>query len=55
MLDEFNCREAKGRSLSMIIYDINGKRVASSPVGGSDCSDIVPDSVYERLAEQVCK
>jgi hypothetical protein len=54
-LDEFNCRETKGRSLSMIIYDIQGKRVASSPEGGSEWSNIVPDSVYERLSNVVCK
>jgi len=54
-LDEFNCKEAKGRSLSMIIYDIHGKRVAGSPEGGSEWSHSVPDSVYDRLSKQVCK
>ena len=53
-LGEFNCREAKGRSLSMIIYDIKGKRVAGSPGGASEWSYIVPDSLYDRLSKQVC-
>jgi len=54
-LSEFNCRDAKGRSLSMIIYDSNGKKVAGSPNGASEWSNIVPDSVYDRLSKQVCK
>ena len=53
-LSEFNCRDAKGRSLSMIIYDINGKKVAGSPDGASEWSSIVPDSIYDRLSKQVC-
>jgi len=53
-LGEFNCREAKGRTLSMIIYDVKGKKVAGSPDGASEWSQIVPDSVYDRLSKQVC-
>ena len=53
-LSEFNCRDAKGRSLSMIIYDVNGKKVAGSPDGASEWSSIVPDSIYDRLSKQVC-
>jgi hypothetical protein len=54
-LNEFSCKGSRARSLSMIIYDVHGKRVAGSPAGGSEWSDIVPDSLYEQLAQQVCK
>ena len=52
---EFNCKGAKARSLSMVIYDIDGKHVAGSPAGGSPWRDLAPGTLHERLSQQVCK
>ena len=54
-VSEFNCKGAKARSLSMVIYDIDGKRVAGSPAGGSPWRDLAPGTLHERLSQQVCK
>ncbi len=54
-VSEFNCTGAKARSLSMVIYDIDGKRVAGSPAGGSPWRDLAPGTLHERLFQQVCK
>lgn len=54
-VSEFNCKAAKARSLSMTIYDAEGKRVAGSPEGGSPWRDLVPGTLHERLSRQVCK
>jgi hypothetical protein len=53
-VSEFNCKGAKARSLSMVIYDIDGKRVAGSPAGGSPWRDLAPGTLHERLSQQVC-
>lgn len=53
-VSEFNCRGAKARSLSMTIYDIDGKRVAGSPAGGSSWRDLAPGTLHERLFQLVC-
>ena len=53
-VSEFNCRAAKARSLSMTIYDAEGKRVAGSPAGGSPWRDLVPGTLNEKLSRQVC-
>lgn len=52
---EFDCKASRGRTLSMAIYDRNGKRVAGSPGGATGWSEIVPDSLYDRLSRQVCR
>lgn len=53
-VSEFNCRAAKARSLSMTIYDAEGRRVAGSPAGGSPWRDLVPGTLHERLSRQLC-
>lgn len=53
-VSEFNCKAAKARSLSMAIYDAEGKRIAGSPAGGSPWRDLAPGTVHERLSRQVC-
>ncbi len=53
-LSEFNCKAAKARSLSMTIYDAEGKRIAGSPAGGSPWRDLAPGTLHERLSRQVC-
>jgi len=53
-LSEFDCKEAKARSLSMVIYDIDGRRIAGSPEGGTAWGTLVPETLHERLFQQVC-
>ena len=53
-VSEFNCKAAKARSLSMTIYDAEGKRIAGSPAGGSPWRDLAPGTLHERLSRQVC-
>jgi hypothetical protein len=53
-VSEFNCKAAKARSLSMTIYDADGKRIAGSPAGGSPWRDLAPGTLHERLARQGC-
>ncbi|NPV04827.1 MAG: hypothetical protein HPY67_08855 [Syntrophaceae bacterium] len=53
-VSEFNCRAAKARSLSMTIYDAEGRRVAGSPAGGSPWRDLVPGTLHDKLSRQVC-
>ena len=52
--DHVNCKAAKARSLSMTIYDAEGKRIAGSPAGGSPWRDLAPGTLHERLSRQVC-
>jgi hypothetical protein len=54
-VSEINCKAAKARSLSMVIYGADGKRVAGSPAGGSPWRDLAPGTLHERLSQQVCK
>jgi len=53
-VSEFNCKAARARSLSMTIYDADGRRVAGSPAGGSPWRDLAPGTLHERLSRQVC-
>lgn len=53
-VSEFNCKAAKARSLSMTVYDADGKRVAGSPAGGSPWRDLAPGTLHERLFQLVC-
>ncbi len=53
-VSEVNCKAAKARSLSMTIYDAEGKRIAGSPAGGSPWRDLAPGTLHERLSRQVC-
>ena len=54
-VSEFNCKAAKARSLSMAIYDTDGKRVAGSPAGGTPWRDLAPGTLHERLSQRICQ
>ena len=54
-VSEFNCAAAKSRSISMVIYDSDGKYMAGSPAGGSPWRDLAPGTLHERLSQLICK
>jgi hypothetical protein len=54
-LYEIDCKEKKGRVLSVVIYDKDGKVVYSSSFGKPEWEYTVPDSMGDTFRKQVCQ
>jgi len=54
-LYEIDCKEKKGRVLSVVIYNKDGKAVYSGSFGKPQWEDTVPGSIGDTFRKKVCQ